>query len=515
MTYDYDVVVIGGGHNGLIGAAYLAQAGLRPVVIEKNSEAGGFLVTLPAPNHEGFTLEIGALDFNMFGASGIYDELNLADYGLTMLERDPLYMCPSLDGSALYLYRDVARTCAAIAEEFSPKEAENYGAFVGFVGRMFGAIAGTGDPAPRMERLLAHAAEQGMSDQVMRLLTGSAYGVFDTWLNDERLKAGLAWYAAHNQISPAMPGSGFGALWLAGEHFVGSVRPQGGSRAFVGALTRQIEQHGGAVLTGTSVKRVLLREGQAHGVRLTDGREITSRAVLSSIDALRLFRQLCEPEDVPPELHSELRAVHSGSSNVGEFTIACALNEKPDWSTYRRGAEFEVAGQYVGQDRATLTAFFADMAVGRIPQHPPLMISTPTLLDPTLAPAGKHTLWLCTFMPFNLAGDADWNDYTAQVTEAVLAEAGRYAPNIPGAVLDAAIMNPVQWEQLTGAPFGNPNHIDASLDQMFGYRPTPLLSGYRTPLKGLYLTGSGTAPGGGINGVPGRNAAQTLLTDLG
>jgi beta-carotene ketolase (CrtO type) len=155
------------------------------------------------------------------------------------------------------------------------------------------------------------------------------------------------------------------------------------------------------------------------------------------------------------------------------------------------------------------------MAVGRIPQHPPLMISTPTLLDPTLAPAGKHTLWLCTFMPFNLAGDADWNDYTAQVTEAVLAEAGRYAPNIPGAVLDAAIMNPVQWEQLTGAPFGNPNHIDASLDQMFGYRPTPLLSGYRTPLKGLYLTGSGTAPGGGINGVPGRNAAQTLLTDLG
>jgi beta-carotene ketolase (CrtO type) len=485
-----DVVIIGAGHNGLVCACYLARAGLRVAVLEAAPEPGGCIHTVELPDGRG-RLELGAYEHGGIRGSGVAADLELEGrFGLRFHLRDELVLAPGDDGAALAFHRSLDRTVEGLAAAVGAGEAGAYRRFARFAEAAVALLRQTEAGPPPSLRELAALAEVALGARAPRLLQallGSASALLRGSFADERLQGPLAHWAAHSQQSPADPGTGAGALLLAGGHGSPAARPLGGSRATVDALLRCLEAAGGTLHAGLPAERVEVRGGRAVAVRAGGERFEAARAVVSAVDARRLFLGLLDEADVPPPLLSEVRRIHVGRANVSELKVDAVLARMP---ALPGPAGFERSFMLSANTIGDVERSFASIRLGELPERPPLMLAFPSALEPGWAPEGGAALWVSTFVPWRLAS-GPWD---RDALERAAGHAWRVAERALGArlePLERRVTGPAEWVERTGNPHGNPNHVEMSLDQLLAFRPSPSLAGYRTPLAGLFLTGAG------------------------
>ena len=327
------------------------------------------------------------------------------------------------------------------------------------------------------------------------------------YIGDRRLAAALTMYGSFAQLPPWLPGTGLFGLLLAGSHGHGPGRPIGGSGQLIHALAESLKAAGGSLSTGDAVVSI---DGSRGGVALRTSATGDHRfdVVVSTLDIMRTSRLVVSRL---PALAAGGREATSGSLNVAEFKVDLALS-----APVTPGSFGPPEAIWMLQPRpGAMARSFGEIAAGLIPSEPPMLWASPSALDPSGAPPGGGTAWLSTFVPARLHG-RDWTETTLISTaERVLDSlASITGDDIRDRVVDMRVTGPQAWERRTGAASGNPNHIDMTLDQMFSLRP-PTARGYRTEAPWLYLSGAGTFPGGGLSGLPGKNAAMAVLGDLG
>ena len=511
---EYDVIIIGAGHNGLTCAGYLVKAGLRVLVLERRKVVGGGATTEESiPGAPGFKVNTCSVDHFLNERVPVIQYLELPRFGLQYLPVDPMFFCPFPDGTHFFVYRDVERTCREIAR-FSPRDAEAYPLFLEYWHNAAYLLDPLRFSPPPTFNLLAGLMEGDEADEFMRVLLLSPQQLLDEWFESEYVKAPIAWIAGQLGTPPSQIGTSATTSLIEIAHRSGVNRPKGGSGMLTQAMAAMVQHYGGAIETNAEVAKVLVEGGTAVGVRLADGREYrATRAVISSLDARRVFTRLVDPEHVDERLRR--RASKLAISNVSMMKVDCALSELPSFEKYGVGREASLGSHIICPSVQYLETAFDDAKQGLPPRQPALWSVCASVLDPGLAPPGMHTLYLFQFAPYELAGGRDWEDIKEEVADSMIETLAQYAPNVRKAVVARRVSSPVDEERRTGNIKGQGYHLDSTLNQMYGFRPLPELSRYRTPIQGLYLTGAGTHPGGGITCIPGHNTAKVVLEDLG
>jgi phytoene dehydrogenase-like protein len=533
---DYDAIIIGGGHNGLVAGCYLAQAGRRVLVCDRRTRPGGAVNTEEL--FPGFRLDTCSTFHVLIHLTPILRELDLARFGLRYMRHDPVVFAPFPGGRSFVFWRDLDATCRSIAA-WSERDADAYGAFIRKWWHFNKAVFATFLAPPTPANLVGRVARQTMRDMMAGRADPSMDGLelfrkaittygrlLDETFETPELKATLAWLAAQSGPPPSEVGAGdlLGSLVI--YHKVGLTRPVGGSGRLAEALVACLEHHGGTFQGGEAVRRVLVQGGRTAGVELAGGARVTAPVVVSNAHVQTLLLDLLPPDAVPADLRTKVAALRTGNG-IG-MTIRCAVDALPDYRAYLHdGAgqpidptvQIHAGMQLICPSVDYLQQAYEDAAQGRPAARPALVVMSPSALDPTLAPPGKHVLYIwAQYHPYELRGGgaAAWDGIREREADRLLATLGEYAPNFPGAVRDRQIyiQSPLDLERNVGFVHGNIMHLDMSLDQMFMFRPLPELSGYRTHLPGLYLTGASTHPGGGVCGASGRSVAQIVLADL-
>jgi beta-carotene ketolase (CrtO type) len=534
---DYDVIVIGAGHNGLVCAAYLLQAGYRVLLLEKRSVPGGAATTEEAMPKEapGFRFNLCAIDHEFIHLAPVIQELNLAKYGLEYLFCDPVVFCPNPDGKYFLGHRSVEKTCAEIAR-YSPRDAQKYAEFIEYWGKAIHAMSPMFNAPPRslvdiagnfnlsqIKDLVSVVGSPNKAMDFVRNMLSSAEDLLDEWFDSEFLKAPLARLAAELGVPPSQKNLGIGTIMMALRHNPGMARPKGGTGALVEALVRCVTDLGGKILTEQSVQRILIDDGRAVGVRVENGTEYrATRGIISNLDAQRLFGDLIDSADVDGAIHTLRDRLQRRIINNNEtiLKVDLAMTEPLRFDRWNHRDQYLIGSVLIADSVRHVEIAHADPALGRIPDaDPSLYVVQPTMLDPTMAPAGMHTVWIEFFAPYQIAGlegtghhGTGWTEELKnKVGDRIVDKLAEYAPNVKTATLARRVESPAELGDRLGSRKGNCYHIDMTLEQMVFFRPLPELANYKTPIQGLFLTGAGTHPGGSISGMPGRNCARMFL----
>lgn len=521
-------MIVGGGHNGLVAAFYLARRGLRPLVLERRPFVGGACNTEEfAP---GFRASTGAYVLSML-REPIWRDMRLAQRGLVV---DPAG--PSLnlfaDGTAFMLDDDIEATQEEI-RRFSRSDAEAFPAFEAELAGLAQAIRPMFDwtppnPGVKHPRDLAGLARLGARAlRHRRALLGAGYlfstsvtQYLDEWFESDVLKAALGWHAINDSVSgPSTPGTAYVLLHdHAAEESGGGVRAWGFVRGGMGVVTALIaeaaQEAGAEIRTDSEVEAVLVEDGRAVGVRLAGGEEVRAAAVLSNADPKRTFLSLCEPSDLPAQFLAAIRAYRCTGTSikinlaVSELPRAAAMGGNGEVQPYQRGI-VELSQPLLDMDRAQ------SLALRGIPADDPhIELCIPTVHDPGLAPPGCHVVTIdVNSQPYHLA-EGDWDGIRDQVADRAIAQIGALFPNLEESILHRQVLSPLDLERVLGLTGGHALHGDMAADQLFSLRPVRGYADYRTPVPGLYLCGAGTHPGGGVTGANGRNCVREVLRDV-
>jgi len=519
-----DVVIVGGGHNGLACAAYLARAGLDVLVLEKRPVLGGAAVTEePWP---GYRISTASYVVSLMPPR-IESELELARFGYRVSIVMPDYYLPFLDGSSLTLWGDAARDAQEIAR-FSKADADAYLEFDRYfdrVGHLLRDLLFVVPPnlrlrdVPRWLTLAGRLRSWTGRDvaDLVRLFTISAADFLDEWFEDERVKGALATQAIIGGWNgPMSPGSAYVLM----HHWIGEVAGHpgawgwvhGGMGAVSEVLARAATTAGAELRNGSAVNRVVVRDGRALGVELDDGSLIRARRVVSNAHPVTTYRDLVGEEHLPQDVVRDVRRFRTRSGSV---KVNVALGELPKPAAWD--------GPVPGDPHTGLLAIspsveyleraWDDAKYGRSSQHPYIETVFPTVFEDGLAPEGKHVMLAFTqFGPYRLA-EGSWDTEREAYGRNVIATLGRYCSNIEAAVEHMEVLAPPDLEERFGLLGGNIFQGEMAPDQMFSLRPIFGFADYRTPIHGLYLCGSGTHPGGGVMAVPGRNCATVVMRD--
>uniref|UniRef100_A0A8C8R533 Pyridine nucleotide-disulfide oxidoreductase domain-containing protein 2 n=1 Tax=Pelusios castaneus TaxID=367368 RepID=A0A8C8R533_9SAUR len=541
----YDAVVIGAGHNGLVAAAYLQKWGVQTAVLERRHLLGGAAVTEEIV--PGFKFSRASYLLSLLRPQ-IYAELELQRHGLRVCTRDPYSFTPMLeDGQAwrsLLLGHDMAETQRQIAQ-FSVKDAQAYPKYEAFMSRLVSAIDPLLDAAPvdvaawsqgsllqrlRALRALKPLLRAGLVlgkdlPQYYQVLTAPISRILGHWFESEPLQATLATDAVIGAMaSPHTPGSGYVLL----HHVVGELEGRKGAWGYVvggmGGVSQAIASaaaaHGAHIFTEKPVTRVLLGpSGAAHGVVLQDGTEVRSKLVLSNASPQHTFLQLVPQEQLPEDfvqqvtkfdVRSPVTKINVAVDQLPRFLAAPGAGDGRPLPHHQCSIHLNC------EDTQLLHRAFEDASAGEPSARPMIELCIPSALDPSLAPPGCHVVSLFTqFTPYTLAGGRPWDEQARNMyADTVFDWVEAYAPGFKASVIGRDILTPPDLERIFGLPGGNIFHGAMSLDQLYFARPVPSYSGYRSPIPGLYLCGSGAHPGGGVMGAAGRNAARLALEDF-
>jgi len=505
---DYDLIVIGAGHNGLITAAYAAQAGYRVAVFERRDLVGGAVSTQELV--PGYQIDLGGSAHILIRQTPVVEELELEAYGLNYIDLDPMFVAPFPDGEVITIYRDLDRTVDQLESQF-PGQGEAYHRFVtewqGFARTMRDLFLSSPSPWEIGRRLVLGESSTLPWQQELRHILRPYEEVLKHYFDEEKLQTLIAWMAAQSGPPPTQPLTGPFALWHSLYHEGGVARPEGGSGELTQALRRHIEAHGGAVHTNASVTEILVEHGEAAGVRVND-QVYTSHAVCAATHARETFDHLL-PDEHRPESADGLRV-----GNGFGVMLRLALDAPVEYRA-APGAEARTGLQLLCRDLQQLHRAYGDYLGGRPSTDPPLVAMTFSAADETLAPPGGEVLWLWgQYFPYELADGARWEEIADDVADRIITQFEHYAPGIRDHIVGQLFQHPVWLEENLGLYRGNVMHLEMTLDQMFAARPALGLASYRGPVDGLFLTGASTHPGGGIMGASGRNAAREILSSL-
>ncbi|MGQ4600491.1 FAD-dependent oxidoreductase [Nocardia sp. R6R-6] len=508
------VVVVGSGHNALVAACYLARAGYPVEVLERDSVLGGAVSTVERfPGHQ---VDRGSSAHIMIRHTGIIEQLQLDQFGLRYIDCDPWGFTPAqADRPAIVFHHDLDATCASIAAACGRRDAAQYRRFVRVWGprsaRVMRAFGGAPTPG-RLVRSFWELDARRHPSALSREFLQSGDALLDTYFDDERLKASLAWFGAQSGPPMSEPGTapmvGFAALL----HALPPGRAVGGSGALTEALVARLRSDGGVVRAGDGVT-ALHRVGDRWRVRTESGRELRADIVIAGSHVLTTLDLLRAGGFDAARLDDWRRRIRVGPGTGMVVRVAAtALPRYP-------GSPSDVSArglQFLVSDRAQLRRAHGAALAGDLPPRPVVLVMSFSALDPTIAPPGEHQLSLwAQWHPYRLADGGDWAALAQREGERIITEVDSYAPGFAGSVQHTHVQTPVDLERELGLVGGNVMHVEMSLDQMMLLRPLPELSRQRVPgAPGLYLTGASTHPGGGVSGASGRTAAQLALRDL-
>lgn len=518
MQEQYDAIVIGGGHNGLVAAAYLAKAGQKVLLVEQRDVLGGAAATEEL--WPGFRVDTGAPDAGLFPEQMV-QELFLKMHGLAFREGATAVFHPHAH-HPLTLWRDENKATESIARR-SPRDAERYPAFVRQVSR-FAAVWGeimAQTPPDLMALDLNDAASWGkigwqlkrLGDREMmeflRVLPLALSDYLDEWFEDDLLKGTLAVDGLiGHQLGPRSAGTTLLFFYRHANGFMNGRYPLGGLGQLSASLAGAAQAYGAEVRTGTAVQQILLDDDdQATGVRLADGAEISARAILSNASPHHTLFNLVGPQKLGPRF---MRAARNIIYRGCTAKLNLALSGLPEFLGQTDVAQ--LTGRIrIAPDLTYLEKAYDAAKYGRISSAPFLDCAIPSLLDPTLAPDGQHVMGvIMQYAPYSLR-ESDWATERERLADLIINTLAAYAPNLQSLISHHQLLTPLDWEQQYSLPEGSIHHGQMGLEQLLVMRPVSGWGQYRTPIENLYLCGAGTHPGGGVSGAPGRNAAREIL----
>lgn len=517
-----DIVIIGGGLNGLIAAFYLSKAGLKPIVLERRDTVGGGAIT--SELHPGFRCPTLAHHTGSIW-SDIVSDMDLTRHGVEFLTPSTRVFAPSPDGRALLLFDDPRRSAESI-RKLSAKDADAYPSYHDAMTRISSVLASLFTTTPpaidkpsagdlwNLLRTGRKFRALGRKDGY-RLLRWGPMAVADLvheWFETELLRAAIA--------APGVSGTMFGP-WSAGSALVllmheahqrladgHSSRVRGGPGALTHAMAEAARAAGAEIRTTAAVERIVVRDERARGVVVAGGEEIQARAVVSAVDPKTTFLRLVDPIDLTPDFITKVRNYRS-SGTVAKVNLA--LSALP---LFGRDTEALSGRIHIGPEIDYLERAFDHAKYGEFSTEPWLDITVPSILDPQLAPAGAHVMSIYVhYAPYRLRGTT-WDASCERLANTAIQTLSRYAPGIERLIVAREVVTPVDLERQYGLFGGHFFHGELALDQLFAMRPLLGFGRYRSPIGGLYLCSSGTHPGGFLSGGSGRNAAREIVRDL-
>jgi phytoene dehydrogenase-like protein len=527
-----DVIVIGGGHNGLVAAAYLAAAGLKVTVLERRAQVGGAAVT--EEFHPGFRNSVAAYTVSLLNPRIIRD-LELYAHGLRIVERPLSNFLPLPDGR--YLKVAPGRTKAEIAK-FSSRDADRLDAYEARLDRLTAVLRAlaletppnlaTGQGLPANLGALLDAAKVGNSlrslglegqRDLLEIFTRSAGDVLDQWFESDPIKAILGFDGiVGTYSSPYAAGTGYVLL----HHCWGEVNGKkgvwghaiGGMGAITQAMARACAARGVDIRTNSAVSEILIEKGRAAAVITDKGEKFAARAVASNLHPKLTFEKLVDPALLPADFRARIGSYRSGS---GSFRINLALAELPSFSAIpgREAAEHHGSGIVIAPSLAYMERAFMDARLSGWSAQPIIEMVIPSTLDDSLCPPNRHVASLfCQHVSPKLPEGRSWDEARATVADLMIDTVESYAPGFKASVLARQILSPLDLEREFGLIDGDIFHGRLSLDQLYSARPVLGHADYRSPIRGLYMCGASTHPGGGVTGAPGHNAAREMIRDF-
>ena len=519
MSREYDVIVVGGGHNGLVCACYLGQAGLNVVVLERRYLVGGAAVSEEL--WPGFRTNPFANNCNFF-QSKVYDDLQLKKFGLDFHIADPQVFKPFPDGRCLFFWKDEERTLREIAK-FSERDVRAYLDLDRDLTRL-AQISGISvlKPPPSLREITARFTNPADEALFAKVITSSYTDFLGERFESPEIRATISHLGLGSMLpgGPSTPGTML-SMFTYYLHKPGVVHGsnhgssffKGGTGTVTEALAKAAQGYGVTLRTNAEVAQVLVKDNRTRGVVLADGEEVLGKAVVTNTDPSRTFTKLIDSEHLDP---SFLQQVNNYRYGVGFFSIVLALDGLPNF-TASPGDEspgpahtgvIDIAPSLEYMERA-----WDDAKVGRTPEKPFMNGMMYSAVYPEMAPPGKHvmTMWGRT-VPYWLE-KGTWEEEREVFGQRCIDVLTEYAPNLRDLILHYKFYSPDDLENIIGLTHGHIHHGDMTFDQMFSNRPLPGWSNYRTPIKDLYMCGAGNHPSGGVSGAPGHNAAHEILKD--
>ena len=523
----YDAVIIGGGHNGLVCACYLAAAGLKVRVLERRDVVGGAAVT--EEFFPGFRNSTASYTVSLLHPQVIRD-LHLHEHGLQILERPVANFLPLADGRYLKIGPTLAATQREVAK-FSPRDAEALPRYYAMLERVADVMRELAIETPpnvgggmrdALAALMAgnrlRRLDMPARRDVLDLFTKSAGQILDAWFESDPLKAAFGFDAiVGNFASPYTPGSAYVLL----HHVFGEVNGKkgvwghavGGMGAITQAMAAEARARGVEISTGSAAERVVVTRGSARAVALADGTEIAARCVVSNLNPRLLYLNLIDARELDADFLVRMRNYRCESATL---RMNVALAELPDFSALPGCAaqEHHQSGIIMAPSLAYMErAYFSARTLGWS-RAPVVEMLIPSTVDTSLAPAGGHVASLfCQHFSYALPDGRRWDECRDEAADLVIETVNRFAPNFKASVLGRKILSPLDLERDFGLVGGDIFHGALSLDQLYSARPVLGYAAYRAPLARLYMCGAGTHPGGGVSGVPGMNAAREITRD--